>query len=174
MADTTRYIKFAHAYFAEPNGAKAAKAAGYKGDAESRRRTASRVLKRPEVQAELARLAQQTEGAAVAARKEALETLTRQLRLDLGPYLIFKDGVLERIDLQKMQADGRTYLLQGVEVTDDGRLKVKLPDKQRAIELLAKLEGWMAPREHRVAQVDVAELSDAELERKAKELGIQV
>ncbi len=161
----TRAIKFAHAYFADPHGVRAARAAGYAGSEESLRRTASRTLKRTDVQAELARLAQRSGARAVAKRDQALAVLTAQLLFDPGPYLTIDEDGEPKWDHSALKRDGKA----GLETMTIG-------DRQKAAILLARFEGWFAPKEHThtVAHQDLARLSDVELQERAKKLGLKV
>jgi phage terminase small subunit len=185
--DDAQRMKFARAYHAKPNGADAAKAAGYKGTRATLRSVASRLLRRQDVKDELTRLGEKTETDAIASREEALRTLTQQLRFDPGKYMKFNAvGELESIDLQEMARDGSTGVLAEVTIDETAsdaegngggrKVRVKWSSKSKALDQLARYEGWLAAEkhehDHRVR--DLTKLSDAELEAEAQRLGVQM
>jgi hypothetical protein len=75
------------------------------------------------------------------------------------------------LDLAAAVRSGAAELLEGVEVaeTENGaRVRVKFPDRQAAVDRLAKLLGWNKPEQHEIKHTTelkaiVAQLTDEEL-----------
>lgn len=182
-----RALKFAHAYWKTGCGAEAARQAGYKGSADSLKRMATRILGRADVQAEIERLRAESAAQAVVGRSEALTRWSEQVIFDVGPFIkriteTELDGEgnereVQRLalDLEAMVSAGKGHLISSVELKPDGTVRVKFPDRQRALQELARLEGWYSSERHEVHHTvgDLGKLSDAELVAKCKELGIE-
>jgi hypothetical protein len=166
-AGSERRRIFAREVFAGAGRAAAAIAAGYKGSDRTLAVTANRLMRHPVVVEELARLEAGARVQAIATREEALELLTRQLRFSPKAFLT-EAGTL---DLGAAVASGAAELLDGVEVseTEDGaRVRVRFPDRQAAVDRLAKLLGWNKPEQHEIKHTTelkamVAQLTDEEL-----------
>jgi hypothetical protein len=163
---------FARAVFAGSPHNQAARSAGYHGSLRRLSKTASRLMKHPDVIGELGRMGNHARVQAIAERNETLEFLTRQLRFN--PL-----GVLNargEIDLQRATESGMAELLEGIDVwerkTPAGntirRIRVRFPDRGAAIDRMAKMLGWNQPEQHEVSHTAVLKaalvgLTDEEL-----------
>jgi phage terminase small subunit len=166
-AGSERRRIFAREVFAGAGRAAAALAAGYHGTEGSLRVTANKLMRHPDVKAELELLEGQARTKAVATREEALELLTRQLRF--SPKALLTTG--GAIDLAAAVQNGVIEMLEGVEVSDTEvgqRIRVKFPDRQAAVDRLAKLLGWNKPEQHEIKHTNdlramLATMTDEEL-----------
>lgn len=166
-AGSERRRIFAREVFAGAGRAAAAMAAGYHGNERTLVVSANRLMRHPEVKSELAKLEEMARVKAVATREEALELLTRQLRF--SPKALLTPG--GTVDLAAAVDSGAIELLEGVEVADTEsgqRIRVKFPDRQAAVDRLAKLLGWNKPEQHEIKHVDglravLASMTDEEL-----------
>lgn len=166
-AGSERRRAFAREVFGGAKRADAARAAGFTGSARTLAVTANRLMRHPVVVEELARLEGGARVQAIATREEALELLTRQLRFS-PKALLTESGTL---DLAAAVRSGAAELLEGVDVaeTENGaRVRVKFPDRQAAVDRLAKLLGWNKPEQHEIKHTTelkamVAQLTDEEL-----------
>ena len=180
-----RQLRFADLVHGGAAGPDAAAKCGYTGSRQSLSRAATRLMQRPEVVARLAALRAASASAAIAAKDEALRSLTEQLRFDLGPYIIFSEaGEYLRLDIEKLKKDGKTGLLHSIDVTKqtvgttpgeeviwETRTKLKLHDKHGAIDRLAKMLGWNAPEKVvHTGTLDVQGMTTEEVQKRAREL----
>ena len=129
---------FALEYANDHNATKAAERAGYK----NARRQGSRLLTKADVAAEVRRLADKAETAAIVSREEACEILSSIARAAVVDYETH-DGL---IDI----ALGDRHAVQEVtQVACDKEgnpiVKFKLASKIQALDRLAKMLGWDAP-----------------------------
>lgn len=183
-----RRTKYAQGIHAGLSQREAARAAGYRGSDRNLDIHASKLAKHPEVQAHLAKLRAAGDRRAVLKREEALRILSQQVK-GLQGYMQYaerpigpapKEGeedtrvvarVLVGVDLEKLEADGKLHLVEGIKFTHDGRAEIRLATVQGALDRLAKLEGWAQPSKHVVAgdaetlQKMLKGLSDEELEK---------
>lgn len=166
-AGSERRRIFAREVFAGAGRTAAALAAGYHGTEGSLRVTANKLMRHPDVKAELETLEAQARSKAVATREEALELLTRQLRF--SPKALLTPG--GQVDLAAAVQNGVIEMLEGVEVADTEagqRIRVKFPDRQAAVDRLAKLLGWNKPEQHEIKHTNdlramLATMTDEEL-----------
>lgn len=159
-----RHEKFAQLIFKGLTQMAAYKKAGYRGNAKS---AAILVFQQSDVQARITELNGLVVRSAVLTKTQALEMLTR------GALAAFKliqtAGVFNRrmieIDPKALEKDPELKLaVKEVILTEAGECKIKLHDYKEALALLAKLEGWEAPktldvRSHKTIQ----DMTDAEL-----------
>jgi phage terminase small subunit len=171
-AGSERRRAFARAVFSGMDRAKATREAGYNCKKDNAARVlANHLMKHPDVVAELGKLEAAARSVAIASREEALELLTKQMRF--SPRLVLaSDG---SVDLTAAIKSGAAEMLDGVEVseyeTKDGggkKVRVKFPDRQAAIDRLAKLLGWNKPEQHEIKhtadlRAALAGLTDEEL-----------
>ncbi len=180
-AAAAKRTKFAQAIWQGMGQREAARAAGYKGSDRNLDAYASKMAKHGDVQTELARLREMARGETVrvAEKGDVLGVLTAQAIGGIGRYLRFDDeGKFTGVDLARIQQDGAMHLLHGLEFdAETGQpRRFKFASSQGAIDRLAKLLGWNAPKKHEVrhSDKDLKELSDAELHAYAKKLGVKV
>jgi hypothetical protein len=138
-----REVAFARAVAWGAKGPEAARRAGYGGRPAVLRTTAWRLRKRPAVRTELARVDAEARKGAVATRTEVVQMLSRMIRWSFAEVMD-ADGRLDPRLLAKPAAmDNFEY----VKVTKRG-IALRPVDRLRAIDLLARMNGWYAP--HRV------------------------
>ena len=124
----SRMAAFVEAYATGITGTEAAVRAGY-ADKDARRR-ACLLLKRDDVQAALRHINEKIERKAIADAQEVREQLTRIIRQELKEDLL----------AQKL---GKTV-----------EARPRADSVVRAIETLAKLEGWVGPKDADTSQLD--------------------
>ena len=183
-----RRIRFSQGIHAGLTQREALRQAGYKASSKSLDEMGPRLMKHPDVVAHLAKLRAAGDRRAVLKREEALRILSQQVK-GLQGYMQYaerpigpapKEGeedtrvvarVLVGVDLEKLEADGKLHLVEGIKFTHDGRPEIRLATVQGALDRLAKLEGWAQPSKHVVAgdaetlQKMLKGLSDEELEK---------
>lgn len=168
-----RKRKFAQAVYAGSDQREAAVAAGY-ADGPGAKAQASKLMRDRVVRDELARLNARGAAAAHATRDEFMGQMTAIVRVN--PEDFVKLGAAgPQIDLEKARRAGALKHIAGLSIRTDEfgpHTKIEWVDKLSAWDRLAKLMGWYAPEKHEHKIEGLAELSDEELLRKAKELGI--
>jgi phage terminase small subunit len=184
-----RERKYAQALWAGATGAEAAARAGYRGDKHTLESMSNKLRKRPQVIEELERLTAAGRRQAVGTREEAVERLWEMARARLGDCLNGKEKGERRKEKDDTEGKETTGPVSVVDLEAVGRLAEKvridpatgqvvgfeLPSRQRAVELLAKLEGWNAA-EKRQLEVKggiegvLAGMSDDEIEGLARRL----
>lgn len=143
MALNDKQRRFAEEYAVDCNGAQAAIRAGY--SAKNAKRIAWQLLQNPEV-AEHAKECQKraAELAGITALGLARE-LKRIAFADITEFVEFAPGKMTLRDSSKV--DGRA--IAEVQETEKGQ-KLKLHDKLKAIDMLARMIGLYAPEKHDV------------------------
>lgn len=151
-----RYAAFIDSYMLDFNGAKAAKAAGFKGNADTLASTASRLIRINEVRAEIIRRRHANAEAMDAISKERVMYELASVGLsnmgEMAP--MFGDGdVAEKMaNLTRTQAAAVKEIV--VEEFRDGRsdwrtvrrTKFKLHDKGASLRLLSEMNGWVVDK----------------------------
>lgn len=151
-----RYVAFIDAYMLDFNGAKAAKAAGFKGHGDTLASTAHRLMRIIEVRAEITRRRHANAEAMDAISKERVMYELASVGLsnmgEMSP--MFGDGdVAEKMaNLTRTQAAAVKEIV--VEEFRDGRsdwrtvrrTKFKLHDKGASLRLLSEMNGWVVDK----------------------------
>lgn len=160
-AMSPRQAAFVAEYLVDRNATHAAIRCGYSPRTATAQ--ASRLLSKVNIQAEIARLQAEATTDAVLTHRETLEILTRIARANFADF-ITADG---RIDLAAVRS-ARPEGLVSLDVLSDGSMRLRLADRVKAIERLAKLLGWDSPARVQTEDVtptryDLSKLSDEEL-----------
>ncbi|MBB3175483.1 phage terminase small subunit [Endobacter medicaginis] len=174
MAINLRQRRFIEAYLAEPNGAKAAIAAGYA--ASVARTTACKLLKHPDIAAEIeAAKAASVARAAVHAdrivvtKDRIIEELGRIAFGDIRRISTWGPGGLALHESVDLDADSASMVSEITESRQgrETRVAVKMHSKMQAITLLAKILGMTDKREADAADtshVGIADDDDPEID----------
>ena len=137
-----RRNKFCQEFLKCLNPIKAAEKAGYTGSAKTLGEKASHLFAEAETQAELERLRGLIDTKEIASVQECAEILTRQARGQIQDYWLFDaTGRWCGIDMKRLQADGKGYLLEEIKL-DTESVQYKWAKPRCSIETLAKLMGW--------------------------------
>jgi phage terminase small subunit len=147
------------------NGAEAARRAGYAEDAAAQQ--ASRLLRIVKVRD----LIEQRIGEIAMGADEVLLRLAEQARADVGDFIKIDKRGRVSLDLPRAQREGRLRLVKSLVPTQFG-MKLELHDAQAALALLGKHHKLFTEKVEHSGNVDVARMSDDELERLAKQLGL--
>lgn len=135
---------FVQAYALCHNATQAALQAGY--SKKSAHSTGHALLKHREVKRAIDSINVAKESAAILSRDEALEILTEIARAKCGDYIGDTDASIQQIN---------PHAIASYEVKEDRMgdrtVKFRLWDKERAIERIAKMQGWDAPDQIEVA-----------------------
>lgn len=151
-----RYAAFIDAYMIDFNGTKAARAAGFQGNAVTLATTASRIVRNVQVRAEIIRrrhaIAEAMEGISKERVMYELASVGLSNMAEMGP--MFGDGdVSEKLgNLTRTQAAAVKEIV--VEEFRDGRsdwrtvrrTKFKLHEKGAALRLLSEMNGWVVDK----------------------------
>ncbi|HLD89467.1 MAG TPA: terminase small subunit [Patescibacteria group bacterium] len=141
---TAKEQRFCCEHLIDGNGSRAAIRAGYA--VKSARVTASQLLTKPNIQAELERLRKQSESDAIATHDEVCRMLTNVIRCKLAHY-VRPDGSVKLEDLTSPGVQEVT-----IEDTPAGqRVRVKLRDPVGAAHELANMRGYHAAEKHQVS-----------------------
>ncbi len=162
----------AQAIFAGATEVAAFKRAGYTGNP---RKNANRIAHTAAVQARIAELNGKVERKAVLDKAEALEMLTKGAR---AAFRIFQAaGTFTKrkitLDTAKIEADPELKAaIREVVIHEDGtKTTIRLHDYREMIALLAKLEGWEAPKDLKIHRAALEECTDEELDAMASGAG---
>lgn len=158
-----RRRKFARAYFAHNNGARAAKEAGFKGEPATLAVRGSELLNDALVKEELAKLHAAAAAVTVMERNEALKILARIARFDFGMIL---DAERQGISIKGADEAGALSIIEKLDIGLEGEIKVGVPSRIAALERIAAMEGWDAAEkiDHRRLPFSDEELQ-AEIDR---------
>ena len=135
---TYRQLAFVDHYVTIWDGAKAARAAGYKGRDENMRRIAWENLQKAAIKEAIKRRVSLNAMTA----SEALARLADIARGNLGQYIVIdQDGKIS-FDHQRLMDDGKVHLLKSVSARPDGKLgRVEFYSALQALELILKAGG---------------------------------
>lgn len=145
MGLTSMQRRFAEFYAGGESATKAAVKAGYSERGAGA--TGHHLLKNPKVSAHVRELQEAARSSTVMELRECLEKLTAMARANAGDYLTLDGGIdIERIKEHFPEA------VQGIDMTErvnrEGevvrRVRLRLADKVRVLERLAKLLRWEA------------------------------
>lgn len=163
-----RALKFARAYFVDPHGVRAAKAAGFGGNAAALAVRASEQLKLPAVQGELEKLRTAARASAVMERRECEEILAAVARFD---YRALLNAGGTYFDLPAAAKFGALKMIEKLSIKEDGT-SVAIPSRLQALRQLAELNGWNAAEkvEHSFSGLSEEQLN-AEIARELKAVG---
>jgi len=132
------------------SAAEAAREAGY--SARSAAQTASRMLRKDNIQAALATLRERAEAEAIAEHVECCKAATEIIRAHLTA-VIESDGTIDISRLPELKRALKKFRLQVVDLPEGGQrttTEIELHDPLKAIERLAKLRGYDARERHLV------------------------
>lgn len=160
MSGNPRRAAFVREYLRDFNGTAAAIRAGYSTN--TARAQASRLLGYVDVQAAIQEAVAAANVAGVMEYAEACERLTRAARATLADYLR-ADGTVD-----PEAVIGKPEGVVSLDVLADGTIRLRLADRIRALERLAKLRGWDQPARVQSEDVtppryDLSRLTDDEL-----------
>lgn len=160
MSGNPRQAAFVREYLRDFNGTAAAIRAGY--SPRTARAQASRLLTYVDVQGGIQEAVAAASCAGIMEYAEACERLTRAARATLADYLR-PDGT---VDSERVARNPEGVV--SLDVLADGTIRLRLADKIRALERLAKLRGWDQParvqsEDVTPARYELARLTDEEL-----------
>jgi len=158
---TDRQRLFVEAYLLEPNGKKAAIAAGY--SAKTAEVTASKLLRQPKVAAELAKRRAITEAATGITVERVISELAKLGFSDIRQVIAWRANVAKMVDDPEtgdpmLQVTNEVELVDSAKLTDDiaaaiseisqtkdGTLRVKMHDKLGALVKIGQHLGMFRP-----------------------------
>jgi phage terminase small subunit len=144
---TAKQQKFINEYLLCLNATKAALRAGYS------ERTSYAIgqenLKKPEIKAEIDRIIKEN----TISPEEVLQQLTRMATLDMEDLYDFP-GNIPIFDAEKARANGAMSIIDGFKITDK-EMTIKFPNKQKALELMAKYHGLLTDKHELSGSVEI-------------------
>jgi phage terminase small subunit len=163
--------RFCYEYVLHLNGSKAAALAGYAQ--RSARVTASKLLTKPNIQARIREL---KDNLAETAEISALRVLKEYEKIAFSDICDLREGWMDMKKFKELTEEQRACI-QEVETKETKfgtEVKIKLYDKQKALDGIGRMLGFAAPTKTEVTGKDgkdlFEELSDDELTARVKEL----
>ena len=133
---TAKERKFINEYVKCLDAAKAARRAGY--SVKTARQIGYENLTKPYIKDEVARLIKEN----TISPEEVLQQLTRMATLDIEDIYDFP-GNVPIFNAEKARDNGAMHIIEGFKLTPN-EMTIKLPSKQKALELMAKYHGLLA------------------------------
>lgn len=133
---TAKEQRFINEYILCLNATKAALRAGY--SPKTAYSIGHNLLKKVEIKAEIARLIKEN----TISPEEVLQQITRMAVLDIEDIFDFP-GNVPVFNADKARENGAMHIIEGFKITDK-EMTIKLPSKQKALELMAKYHGLLA------------------------------
>lgn len=165
---TERQRLFAYEYLKDLNGTQAAIRAGYKpSNAKSQ---ASNLLKHPAVRAIVDRGRADKQQHLEITQERILEELARIAFAKIGDYISIDNSGHIIIKPGTIDGDAGRPVAEVTDGGDTGKLRFKLHDKHKALELLGKHLGIFIDRHHVTLNKDPREMTDEELTKALDEL----
>lgn len=148
------------------NGYEAARLAGYEGNYDTLRTSASEILAKPYIKERLQEL--MTEHGINPA--EIIFRLSEIARGNLEDFVEFdEESGVWTIDIRKAKKRGKLYALETLKRNRYG-IEIKLTDRISALEKLAKIHGMLGTQDINVTNVQVNVLTDDERQQRIAEL----
>lgn len=169
--------KFVAEYLLDQNGTQAAKRAGFKGSENALGVRAHELLRKSKIRAAvdaglkrqndeiLARVAKKTEAEAVS-KERLIERLSAIAFSDIGEAFQPDANGKLTMTIQQMKASGFSKLIRKMKVLPGGKVEVDLHSVLPAIEMIAKMNGWIKEIHHHEGEIGTpAKLTEDQFKR---------
>lgn len=177
---TERQAAFCRHLITGKSATQAAKDAGYSESYANRE--AAKLVVKPQIQAELARLRSKVEKDTIMTAQETLEELSKLGRANLLDYFRIGSNGEPMIDLSSITPAQAAALVEiqvedylegrGEDAREVRRVRIKMADKKAALDSLGKYHKLFTDRHELVIGKAPAEMTDAELSQALQDVGL--